>query len=281
MKTRMPWQNVAYCPSIRTGWEARRPRPGGQLEGGHDSFRIMHIVDGSYLYAPAATAEKQRLGPGSVLFLAPGDTHTVIRSPNTKENVIIFDVIRELETQPAPQEIWGINPDVLLPTTLAVRLREHMQPILALWWLDAIRRLRADGLLALLLSEIVEYYLGGYQSPLPVARPEAQVDQRVSMAERMFASRLNAWTTSDMASAVGMERSAFSRLYKHYRGESPGRLMDRARLSYALAALSGTDPSLSHIAASIGFSTQSSFARWFRRQQGCSPMEWHRLCRQP
>ncbi|TVR12823.1 MAG: AraC family transcriptional regulator [Planctomycetota bacterium] len=276
MAISMPWKDLPYSVQIHTGWEDRRARPPGPMGGGFEFYRLLHIVDGSYALGKALGLSQRRAGPGTVLFLPPGTAQHIERGVQTRENTIIFRVCLG-NAQPDPRRVWDVDIPLILKPSFAPQVAQHMQPILALWWLDDLRRLRANGLLHLLITHIVEHHLHDQRpSELPVRPSSAAIDPRILLAEELLVSRLNTWTTSDMAAAAGMERSAFARLYKQQRGEAPGALLDRARLNYAMACLGSAEPNLPHIAASIGFSGLSSFARWFRRHTGATPMEWHR-----
>lgn len=248
------------------------------MGGGFGFYRLVHIADGSYsLSLPKAP---QRVGPGTVLFLPPGTAQGIERGLQTLENTVIFRVCLGDE-QPDPRSLWGVDIPLILDHTIAATVARQLQPILALWWLDPLRRLRANGLLHLLVTHLVEHYHDDQRAfEIPVQPAHAELDPRILQVERLLVSRLNTWTTSDMAAAAGMERSAFSRLYHQQRGEPPGAMLDRARRSYAMSCLSAANPDLRHISASIGFSSLSSFSRWFRRQTGRSPMDWHRSVRQ-
>ncbi|TVR14140.1 MAG: AraC family transcriptional regulator [Planctomycetota bacterium] len=280
MATSMPWKELLYSVQIHTGWEDRRARPAGPMGGGFELYRLLHIVDGSYALGEGLGLAQRRAGPGSVLFLPPGTAQHIERGVQTRENTIIFRVCLGDE-QPDPRRVWNVDIPLILEPSFAPLVAQQMQPILALWWLDDLRHLRANGLLHLLITHIVEHYLRDYRAnELPVRPSTTAIDPRILLAEELLVSRLNTWTTSDMAAAAGMERSAFARLYKQQRGEPPGALLDRARLNYAMACLSSGEPKLANIAASIGFTGLSSFARWFRRHTGATPVEWHRRARQ-
>ena len=275
----MPWQELPYSIQIQSGWDDGRARPSGPIGGDINAYRLLHIVDGSYTLGKELGLGKRRIGPGSVLFLPPASAQHIQRGVQTLENCLVFRICLGKQ-QPTPREAWNVDIPPLLDAPIARQVIRDMQPILALWWLDALRRLRANGLLHLLITSIIESHMvESHPSELPVRGTSDFIDPRILQVEQLVLSRLNTWTTTDMATAAGMERSAFARLYKQQRGEAPGALLDRARLNYALSCLSAAEPDLPHIAASIGFTGLSSFARWFRRHTGSTPTHWHRRIR--
>jgi AraC-like DNA-binding protein len=65
-------------------------------------------------------------------------------------------------------------------------------------------------------------------------------------------------------------RSAFSARFRQLVGESPKRYITRTRLAHA-ALLHQTDASLAEIALKIGYGSEFSFAKAFKRAFGIAP----------
>ena len=80
----------------------------------------------------------------------------------------------------------------------------------------------------------------------------------------------------DVADAVRMSKSHFSRLFSGSVGESPGRYLRRYRIKRAHEMMLSTRKSLSEIALNCGFADQSHFTRTFSRIVGVSPAAWRR-----
>jgi len=81
----------------------------------------------------------------------------------------------------------------------------------------------------------------------------------------------HAWTVGELAAEVALSRSAFSASFRRLVGESPRRYVTRARLAHAATLLHKTDASLAQIAAEIGYSTEFSFAKAFKRAFDVAP----------
>jgi AraC family transcriptional regulator len=79
------------------------------------------------------------------------------------------------------------------------------------------------------------------------------------------------FTLSDLASAAGVSRFHFSRLFRVSTCESPMRYLFRLRIERAIEMLERSDHKVCEVAAILGFSDQSHFARTFRRITGVSP----------
>jgi AraC family transcriptional regulator len=80
----------------------------------------------------------------------------------------------------------------------------------------------------------------------------------------------------DVADAVRMSKSQFSRAFSRSVGEPPARYLRRYRVKRAHEMLLSTSKSLSEIALNCGFADQSHFTRTFSRMVGVSPAAWRR-----
>jgi len=80
----------------------------------------------------------------------------------------------------------------------------------------------------------------------------------------------------DLADAVRMSKSHFSRAFSGSVGEPPARYLRRYRVKRAQEMMLSTSESLSEIALNCGFADQSHFTRTFSRMVGVSPAAWRR-----
>jgi AraC family transcriptional regulator len=80
----------------------------------------------------------------------------------------------------------------------------------------------------------------------------------------------------DVADAVRMSKSYFSRAFSGSVGEPPARYLRRYRVKRAQEVMLSTSKSLSEIALYCGFADQSHFTRTFSRMVGVSPAAWRR-----
>jgi AraC-like DNA-binding protein/mannose-6-phosphate isomerase-like protein (cupin superfamily) len=81
----------------------------------------------------------------------------------------------------------------------------------------------------------------------------------------------HAWTVGELAGEVALSRSAFSARFRQLVGESPKRYITRTRLAHAAVLLYQTDASLAEIALKIGYGSEFSFAKAFKRAFGIAP----------
>jgi AraC family transcriptional regulator len=80
----------------------------------------------------------------------------------------------------------------------------------------------------------------------------------------------------DVADAVRMSKSHFSRVFSDTVGEPPARYLRRYRVRRAHEMMLSTSKSLSEIALNCGFADQSHFTRTFSRMVGVAPAAWRR-----
>ncbi|MEQ8294734.1 MAG: AraC family transcriptional regulator [Roseovarius sp.] len=84
---------------------------------------------------------------------------------------------------------------------------------------------------------------------------------------------------ADLASVACLSRYHFSRAFTAATGETPGRYIGRRRLEHAAELLRRTDISLTDIAALCCFSSQTAFAKAFRRRFQQTPGAFRRRVR--
>jgi AraC-like DNA-binding protein len=84
------------------------------------------------------------------------------------------------------------------------------------------------------------------------------------------------WTLQELAGHVGMSRSIFAQRFKETVGESPIHYLTRWRMRLAADRLANTRDSISQIAQSLGYVSESAFSKAFRRCMACSPSQFSR-----
>jgi len=81
----------------------------------------------------------------------------------------------------------------------------------------------------------------------------------------------HAWTIEQLAAKVRLSRSRFSALFSRVVGESPGSYLTRLRMQRASRLLREHQSSIADIALAVGYESESSFNKAFRRQFGQTP----------
>jgi AraC-like DNA-binding protein len=82
------------------------------------------------------------------------------------------------------------------------------------------------------------------------------------------------WTLKKLAERVGMSRSIFALKFKETVGATPMEYLTRWRMLLAGDRLKSSGDSISAIALSFGYESESAFGKAFRRVMGCSPRQY-------
>ena len=84
------------------------------------------------------------------------------------------------------------------------------------------------------------------------------------------------WTVQALAEAAGLSRSSFALKFKATVGVSPLEYLTRWRMLLAGDRLAGGRESVSMIARSLGYESESAFSTAFKRVMSCSPRQYSR-----
>jgi len=84
------------------------------------------------------------------------------------------------------------------------------------------------------------------------------------------------WTISEIARDVGLSRTRLSERFRHFLGESPMAYLSRWRLKLAAEILQSSDDSIAQVADAVGYGSEASFNRAFKRAYTCPPAQFRR-----
>jgi AraC-like DNA-binding protein len=84
------------------------------------------------------------------------------------------------------------------------------------------------------------------------------------------------WTLQTLAERAGMSRTIFASRFKETVGSSVMEYLSRWRMLLAGDKLRNTGDSVSQIALSLGYESESAFSKAFKRVMGCSPRQYAR-----
>ncbi|MDB5620070.1 AraC family transcriptional regulator [Tardiphaga sp.] len=146
----------------------------------------------------------------------------------------VFDLINAetAEVQPGANAIAGSFANIVLVQILRVYLKNTLRPP---GWLGAIA--------------------------------DPQIGRALAAMHKDYARH---WTVEDLASEVGMSRTAFAVRFRNLVGQPPLEYLTQWRMAVARNALkNGT--SLSSVAGSVGYASDTAFNAAFKRATGRSP----------
>jgi AraC-like DNA-binding protein len=102
-------------------------------------------------------------------------------------------------------------------------------------------------------------------------------DPAVGRALTCFHQRpADSWTLAKLAKEVGISRSVLAERFRRYLGQSPMAYLATWRLQLGARALASTDRSVAEIAVDVGYDTEASFNRAFKRCFQLPPARYRR-----
>jgi transcriptional regulator GlxA family with amidase domain len=89
------------------------------------------------------------------------------------------------------------------------------------------------------------------------------------------------WTVTDLARRIGLSRTRFAARFRHFLGESPMAYLAQWRLELGAEILQSTDKSVAEVAEEVGYGSEASFNRAFKREFKCPPAQFRRNRKAP
>ena len=133
----------------------------------------------------------------------------------------------------------------------------------------------ASALLAqLLFVQALRAHLAG-AGQLPSGRLRALRDERIAPAlQLMHGAPGREWTLAELAKACAMSRTSFATHFKSVAGVAPLFYLTEWRMRLAQRALRENQDSISQIATSLGYASESAFSNAFKRATGSAPRHY-------
>lgn len=130
----------------------------------------------------------------------------------------------------------------------------------------------------LLFVYAIRAYASGSAAP-PNGWLAAISDKHLSKAiQAMHGDVERSWSVASLAREARMSRSAFALKFKTLLGQTPLEYLTQWRMYRASAMIRSNHTSFSEVASAVGYGSESSFSRVFRREMGVAPREYRRKC---
>jgi AraC-like DNA-binding protein len=84
------------------------------------------------------------------------------------------------------------------------------------------------------------------------------------------------WTVASLARTAGLSRTRLAERFRHFLGESPMAYLTRWRMKLSADLLHSTEHSVAEIAANVGYASEASFNRAFKREFASPPAAFRR-----
>ena len=102
-------------------------------------------------------------------------------------------------------------------------------------------------------------------------------DPTVGRALYLFHQRpAHRWTLPEIAKEAGVSRSVLAERFRHFLDQPPMAYLTRWRLQLGARALTSSDRSVAEIASEVGYETEASFNRAFKRHFRSPPARYRR-----
>ena len=141
--------------------------------------------------------------------------------------------------------------------------------VLRAW--EPTARTYVDHLSVLLAAQLARYHCVRPARDWPGERPGLTARQFAAARELMEARLAEPIPLADLAAAVSLSVSQFSRQFKASTGETPHRFLMRLRAEAACRLLRSSTLSIPEVATRCGFSHQEHLTRVLRAQSGITP----------
>lgn len=285
----------SYFTGLRAGgdWAVDIPPP--------DGIKFNAVVNGSCWLAVEDAGPPIRLEAGDCFLLA-APRRFVLASDMAVPPVAAADVYREMEDgiarYGAPENCFLVggrftfedSAQLLLgslPPVVVVSGRS--EPATVLRW--ALQRLAHEfGAPSLGASLMVRHL--AHMMLVQILRVHAETHAHgetgwlAALADSRIATGITAihadparrWTVEDLAARCHVSRSTFAARFKQRMGFGPLEYVHRWRMQLAMRALRQSDVTVSKIAQSLGYDSDSAFSHSFKRLVGHSPREFRAAC---
>ncbi len=137
-----------------------------------------------------------------------------------------------------------------------------------------VDRLFAEGLMLALLSSLA--LIGEHKPAADWSRSGLAPWQLRRAKEHLMENLARDVSLEELAAAVDLSKSHFSRGFRESTGHPPHRWLLSARIDKAKSLLLSSELSLAEIALEVGFADQSHFTRTFTKLVSVSPRAWLR-----
>ncbi|MCV7183009.1 AraC family transcriptional regulator [Mycolicibacterium murale] len=263
-------------------WSARSPAPG--------RIKIMGVVKGSLSFRLATDPAGLQVAEGEVL-VVDGRTPFDLGSDLDKPPIRLreTDPVRPIDRDDdhvcltAHIELFEAGDDFLrdaIPPVLHLR-GEAREATTARWLLEELfeeftceragRTAASAQLTQLLFVQVLRAWAAAADE-LPSGWVRAAADDRLRPALQLMHADLGRdWHISELAAACAMSRSSFAGRFTKIAGVPPLTYLFRWRMRQAERALAGGSASITELATSLGYRSESAFSVAFKRWSGIAP----------
>lgn len=238
-------------------------------------MQIALVTDGCFKTSYRVGLQSYRLdvGPGA-LFINPGGCEFQNVHPQGRFRMLLVEVGGRLVQQ--------LTRDAVSPTTREVVPQHNIRDaslarLIRSMESDVRRKCPAGRLYTEYLSLTLASYVIGRYAVRSTADPSGRTlsrTQRALVEDFVHAHMQCNLSMARLASITQLSPRHFSRLFRATFGESPHQYVIRLRIDRAREMLANDSISISEIALSVGFGSQSHLTQLFHQATGVTPREY-------
>lgn len=307
----LSWLQVEGTMTRRSEFSA----PWGVSYSPSNLFSFMTVEKGS-CFMTFVDGETLELEAGDVVMCSPGQIAALVDDPATPPVPYVQILAEQFDHEehkyaldrdsfptvryggggrPTVIRAWGLRSESylqhpllsLLPPFIHLSLEQRS----ALPWLDTTLRFishetqrRADGS-DMMIVRLVDVLFVQLIRAWFQAQPDANIGWLGALRDGSIRHALklihefpaDPWTVESLAGAVGMSRSSFSARFQSLAGTPPLKYLTQHRMHLAAHALKRDGGlSLAEVAREVGYESEASFGRAFKRQFGVTPGSFRR-----
>lgn len=289
---------LLYCNSLLTApWGVSFPRM--------EACAMLHVVmegrcwvdvagmpgvwaeEGDFVLLPHGAGHSIKSAPGSLapdLFslhreICSDRYERLVHGGGGAETKMICGVAR-FDHAESQRFLQALPPVIHVPSTEAQGRRGLTEMIARE---AAMTRLGAEGVLVkladVLIIQAIRHWVE-HEADRNVGWFAALADERIGKALALIhQSPGQDWAVQTLAEEVAMSRAAFSERFTRLVGEPAMAYLTRLRMEIASRNLRDTPVTIGSLALELGYESEASFSRAFKRAMGASPGIWRRQAR--
>ncbi|MGQ7848322.1 cupin domain-containing protein [Granulosicoccus sp. 3-233] len=265
---------VYFCDQLPPPWQKQF--------SGEDGASFHQIRRGSCRLESNGLVE--HLGPGDLVFLAPGRAHLLSSEPTaTEDSALNADTLLLCGYCTFDNSV-GTPLSELFPDVIVIR----EQQLQSHGWLKAIldqlsreylsmqpgTEIVVNRMTEVLIVELVRMNFG-QQGEAPLIK--ALADRYISKAlQQLHQHPDSSWSLEVLASNVGLSRAAFAKRFKTLVGQPMFDYLTQLRMQLACQLLAETELPLHEVASRVGYESDLAFTRTFKKRLGTTPTTYRK-----
>jgi len=238
----------------------------------------VHLKAGDCFLLPSGRAFRL----ASDLDVAPVDAHTVLPPPQAG-GVVTYNGGGDVFLVGSRFTLSGAHAEILLRMMPPiVHIRKESDQVALRWSVERMmQELREPQPGNFLVAQHLAHLMLIQALRMHMAEGVGEVGWLFALADRQMGAAIGAmhaeparrWTLQALAARAGMSRSTFALRFKEAVGLSPMDYLTRWRMLLAGDRLVHSGESVSTIALSLGYESESAFSTAFKRVMGSSPRQ--------